>query len=105
MTELSAETVTNLVSVPAMLLALVYVVLCVALYRMRIRKGGHVATAIAAAIAASGFLLRPLSEAGMDEGTRTILALAIRTAFLILMLGLAWAAADHLVDAIRRRRE
>ena len=105
MTEFSAEAVTNLVSWPAAALALAYVVLCAVLYRRGVRKGGHVATAIAALIAATGFLLRPLSEFGLDEEARTALALALRTAFLVLMLGLVWAAVDHLRDAARRRRD
>lgn len=66
----------------------------------------HLFVAVLLVIATAGFLLRPLDSLGLvQEGSRDIAALVIRTLVLIVMGGLQWHLIDRWLDARRARRK
>lgn len=91
----------DLMSVPAWALAVVYAIWMTYRWRPSHERLPVVLTTWALAIAATGFLLRPITSIdGFGPGERDIVALIIRTLFLIVMLGLVW----HLIDKWKETR-
>jgi hypothetical protein len=103
---LSTENLANLMSWPAAFLAFVYAAMTIGRWAVGLERLPHAMASALIAVAASGFLLRPLDALGMVEnGARDTIALVIRTLFLIVMLGLVWHLIDRWHDRRRARRD
>lgn len=102
---LSAANLANLMSWPAAALAFVYAGMTIGRWAVGLERLPHAMSAALVAVAAAGFLLRPLDALGfVDEGARDTVALVIRTLFLIVMTGLVWHLIDRWHDRRRSRR-
>lgn len=103
---MTADGAANLLSWPAAFLAFVYATWTVKRWVQGVERAPHALTAVLVAIAAAGFLLRPVAALGViEDGSRDVVALVIRTLFLVVMLGLVWNLVDRWSDRRRARRD
>lgn len=94
----------NLLSWPAAALAFVYCGWTIRRYQKGREHIAHTVTTVLVAVAAAGFLLRPLAALGtLPDPGRDAAALVVRVVFLVFGAGLVWNLLDTWLDRRKHR--